>query len=215
MANTTANDWDESSPAITHARRAGAVEILSLRQGIRLRMAREHETPGASGVGGEHKQGSAKSFVAASAPTLRPDGSTSLNSGDSGRLWIDSDDGRLKYWNGSAWADIIAPATEVVLSYFHSDFNSASTPLDKTGLTNGDVYLIFIYGTVAETGGGSAYTVSITVNGVTRTIPVANHPDGTAPFMIPVVVTVSSSRIRISSASNVTEITGMTGVKIG
>lgn len=214
MANTSANDWDESSPAITHARRAGAAEILSLRQGVRLRLEREHEDIDTAGVGGEHKLGSAKAYHQATAPTLRPDGTTTLDTDDTGRLWVDSDDGTVKRWDGNSWEDIIAAANPPALTSFTEAFDTGTTPMDKTGLTNGHVYLVLIYGTTTEAGSGDAYSVSITVNSVTQTIAIANHPDGTAPFCIPFVVTVSSSRIRISAVSNITVVSAMVGIRL-
>lgn len=214
MANTTENDWDESSPAITHARRAGAAEILSLRQGVRLRMEREHEDFDPAGLGGEHLQGSAKVYRQASAPTMRPDGVTSLDSDDAGRVWVDSDDGVIKVWDGDSWESVLTPDNPPNNTSFHKDIASATVPQDQTGLTNGHVYLVFVYGTTTEASSGDAYSISITVNSVTRTITVNNHPDGTAPFMIPFVVTVTSSRIRISAASNITLLMGMTGIRL-
>lgn len=106
MANTVETDWDESSPALNQARRAGAAEILSLRQGTRLRLSREHDTLAAAGAGGTHKQGSAKLYRQAAAPTLRPDGTTPLDSNDAGRLWLDTDTKTIYVWSGSAWEEI-------------------------------------------------------------------------------------------------------------
>lgn len=219
MANTTENDWDENSPLITHPRRAGAVEILSLRKAVRKRISREHTTLGASGVGGEHKPGSAKVYAQSSPPTVRPDGITNLDSSDTGRLWFNTTTKKLLQWNGTSWEETVAaPAPSDLASFFgffHKEIHSSIVPQDETGLTNGHVYFVLVYGTTINSGDLSgSYTLSATVNGVTRTIQVANHPDGTAPWMIPFIVTVSSGRIRISAISNVDKISAMTGFRI-
>lgn len=104
MANSTEDHWDETSPTLAQPRRDGAAEINSLRKGVRKRSDREHAALVAGGLGGEHKAGSAKSFYQASAPTLRPDGSTALGADDAGRFWYESDAGVLWVWSGSAWS---------------------------------------------------------------------------------------------------------------
>ncbi len=57
---------------------------------------------------GTHKAGSAVVYAQAAAPTVRPDAVTSLAAVDIGRMWVDTDDGLLKYWTGSAWAVVKA-----------------------------------------------------------------------------------------------------------
>ena len=50
-----------------------------------------------------HKEGSARGYYASAAPTVRPDGSTSLGTSDDGRIWVDSDTNELYVWSGTAW----------------------------------------------------------------------------------------------------------------
>jgi len=99
--------WDESSPNDTTAVKDGDDEIRDLRVGTRLRIEKEHIAPAGSSAGGEHKAGSAVAYYQSSAPTTKPDGSTSLDSDDNGRLWIDSDDQVLyHYVNGSGFVQV-------------------------------------------------------------------------------------------------------------
>lgn len=217
MANTTESDWDESSPAISHARRAGAAEILSLRQGVRLRMELEHEDFETAGVGGGHRSGSAVIYHTTSTPTHKPDGNDFLDSADKGRMWIHPTTLVLKVYDGAGnWERPVAAAVDPVLSTFHKEINSASVPQDETSLTEDDVYLVLVYGTTYFSGNSDPVTVSVTVNGVTRTIESTDQPDGQAPFLLPFVVTIAAAgRVRISAHSGVTVISGMTGIKIG
>ena len=107
MHDGNGTGWDETSPKNTDAAFPyGAQEIRDLRKGLRIRMSKEHDTLAVTSAGGEHKEGSAKAYAEASAPTNRPDGTTALTSGDAGRLWVDTDDGRLNYYDGAAWAMI-------------------------------------------------------------------------------------------------------------
>jgi hypothetical protein len=218
MANTTANSWDEASPAITDPRREGAVEITSLRKAVRLRLDKEHAATLTGGVGGEHKEGSAKVYFEASAPTMRPDGTTSLSSDDAGRLWLDSDTLVLYCWDGNSWEEIV-PGTVDNIRHFEEINNSgglavASLPMTATGLTAG-TYQVVVYGTTAGSPSeSSSYDISVTCNGVTRTLTIDNHPDGTAPFSIPFTVTVTTT-CAVTATSNVSRILGMMGVRVG
>jgi len=52
-----------------------------------------------------HRAGSARAYYLSNAPTLRPDGVTSLGTNDKGRLWVSNGaTHRLKVWTGSAWS---------------------------------------------------------------------------------------------------------------
>lgn len=108
MANDSSADWDETAPAGTDFINKGDDEIRVLRAGVRERDQKEHVTNASSSAGGEHLQGSAKSFYQASAPTLRPDASTSLDSDDAGRLFVDSDDKIPYVWGGAAFQKLVA-----------------------------------------------------------------------------------------------------------
>lgn len=214
MANTTANDWDESSPALADPRKNGATEISSLRKSVRSRLAKEHVTPAGSGVGGEHLAGSAISYCQASAPTTRPDGVTSLDSDDKGRIWVDTDNFVVKVWDGSAWQNLAANATVPAIYQFEKlDGGSSPTiPLTQSGLTDG-TWMVWVEGTTINGSGSTSFTVSLTVNSITRTIVVDNVPDGTAPFSCCIQVTVSGGTISLTAASNVQRITKMLGFR--
>ena len=109
--------WSETTPADTEFVKDGAKEVRDLRKGARIRLAKEHDTPAASSVGGEHKAGSAKAYYQSSAPTTRPDGSTALTAADNGRLFVDSDDNAVYvYIHGTGFvqlaADVLAGSVE-------------------------------------------------------------------------------------------------------
>lgn len=96
----TGTNWDEVDPEDTDLVPAGAKEIRDLRIATRQRIAKEHVSPAAAGVGGEHSAGSAKGYYGGAAPTTRPDG-TALGVADAGRVWAD---GTIwKVWSGAAW----------------------------------------------------------------------------------------------------------------
>ena len=86
-------------------------ECRALKDSISVRMSNEHETfetDNSSGTEGEdfvHKAGSAKVYYQATAPTLRPDGVTALDSEDAGRKWVDSDDDKSYTWSGAEWVE--------------------------------------------------------------------------------------------------------------
>lgn len=213
MANTTAADWDESYPTNSSARNDGAREIRTLRAAVADRLEKEHAANAASTAGGEHKAGSAKIYRQAgpTGPTLRPDGTTSLDSNDAGRLWLDTSNNALYIHSGSAW---------VLLNYV--DANAASfektdahaVPYTQSGLQNG-TWMVFVYGTVTgNLNNGDPYTASLTVNSVARTFYMSNYPDGAAPFCVPMKVTVSANQVSVSAVSNIDNIEGMVGHRI-
>lgn len=109
----TGSAWSETDPQDGDPKLDGAQEIRDLRTGLRKRLEYEHTTPASSTAGGKHKQGSAKAYQQASAPTQQPDGSTALGASDAGRVWID-DTGLLKWWDGSQFSDIIVGVAETV-----------------------------------------------------------------------------------------------------
>jgi hypothetical protein len=98
---------DSSSPTL------GDDGIRSTRKEVYERAKNEHtvEEDTASDGGRlqdwNHKQGSAKVYRQSSAPTNRPNGSTTLDSNDEGRLWIDSDTDLPYYYDGSSWVEIL------------------------------------------------------------------------------------------------------------
>jgi len=215
MANTTEAHWDESSPAITDARRAGAAEITALRKAVRQRMSKEHDTLAASSVGGEHKEGSAKVYAQAAAPTKRPDGTTDLDSDDQGRLWLDTDNGVLKYWDGNSWEDIETLLTRE-LDGFEKLINVAEAdlalPYTETGLVGG-TYLITIDGCVSDVSDNAPATLSVTVNGTTRNFYIPKAAGGTPPFSLSMFVTVTTT-VSITATTNVGYLRAITGFRV-
>lgn len=213
MPNTGANDWDEGHPLITDPRRDGAGEILNLRKAVRLRLDKEHSASASSGEGGEHKQGSAVAYVSNTAPTLRPDGSTSLDSDDEGRLWYEEDTGYLHYWTGAAWTQITDGPTPQIAQFEKNNAAALpSLPFTQTGLTAG-TYLVWLYGASDYTSNTDPLTISATINGVTRTCYLANQPDGNVPFNIPFHITVTGSgECSLTATSGIAWLGSMSGI---
>ncbi len=115
-ANTDGDSWSETSPVgATETVGAGALEIRSLRAAVRQRLLKEHVAPAASNVGGEHKAGSAVSYIgdySDAYPTLRPDASTTLTADDLGRVAYNTDDGEYRVLTnhvGPVWTKIASP----------------------------------------------------------------------------------------------------------
>lgn len=109
MANDgTGANWDETDPANSALLSDGAKQVRDLRIGLRTRLAYEHTTLAGTSAGGVHKPGSAVSYVSESAPTLRPDGSTSFTSADLGRIWMKASTGALKVLTATAptWTEV-------------------------------------------------------------------------------------------------------------
>lgn len=211
MPNNSSADWDESAPIITNARRLGAQEIRFLRAAVGARLLKEHIQFDDSTVGGEHKEGSAKIYYQASAPTLRPDGSTSLDSTDEGRLWLDSDTLYLYHWNGSAWIQIGGgPSPQIAQFEVNYGDTTPSVPITQSGLTNG-TYIVFVCGASDYTSNVDPITISVTVNTITRTITLDNQPDGNVSFCIPLHVTVSAGTCSLTAVSGVDRITSLSG----
>lgn len=226
MANTSANDWDESSPLITNARRLGAGEINNLRKSVRLRADKEHVACATAGVGGEHKKGSGRPYYQSTAPTLRPDGTTALGADDAGREWIDSDDNSRYVWNGTAWVAFTDAAQSFDLPGSPGSgetWSSAlslplttpfATPLQISGLNAGK-WLVWVGGVFDGSQTGS---ISVVVNGQTRTYVTGTTVDGAVPFLMCIRCTVTSANqyIRITSVSSiVSRIESITGQFVG
>lgn len=201
MANTTEADWDESSPSLAQPRRAGALEITSLRKAVGQRLSKEHVDPAAVSVGGEHLMGSAIEYYQANAPTLRPDGATPLDTDDTGRKWIDSDTARPYVWTGSAWIVENYPTSTSFELYNAAPY---TLPFTKTGLADGK-WLVWVIGRVTVAG-----TVNFTLNSQTRTY--YNTAVG-AVISVPIIITLSTGSLSISAATDI-EIQGMIAVRI-
>jgi len=106
----TGAGWDITDPANDEAFSLGAKEIRDLRIGVGIRVDKEHVALATASVGGEHKMGSAVIYRQSADPTQKPDEATALDSDDEGRLFLDTDDGELHIYTGSAWSTIQFPA---------------------------------------------------------------------------------------------------------
>lgn len=155
MPNSDPSHWDETSPTLSQPRRDGAAEILSLRQGIRERLSKEHVAPGPSDVGGEHLAGSARSYYQTTAPTQNPDTSASLGADDAGRTWFDSDGGVLWVWTGSTWSRV---ATQGI-SFSTASVNAAQLPT-VGGWTNSTGNPVIVHLTCSRSG-STAFTAQV------------------------------------------------------
>lgn len=231
MANGGPNDWDEGAPLISDARRLGAGEILNLRKATRARINKEHDDCATGDVtlglgGGEHSPGSAKCYYQSGAPTLRPDNATALDSNDAGRIWIDSDDGSKYYWSGSAWVAFVTSqqsfdlpgspgAGETWSSALALPLTTPfATPLQVSGLNAGK-WLVWIGGVFDGSQTGS---ITVVINGQTRTYVTGTTVDGQVPFLMCVRCTVTSANhyIRITSVSSIVQrIESITGQFVG
>lgn len=105
---------------------------------------------------------------------------------------------------------------------FSNNYNPGVTSAQVTGLQAG-TYMVTVNGVLGNDGGDAGYTVTVTANGgataVQRTIPIYNHPDGTAPYAVGALVSVSSGgtlSISLSATNGHTGdiITGLTGYRI-
>jgi hypothetical protein len=123
MANTigppsTGLGWDEAAPAVGDAHGNGCLEIQDLRKGLRIRLAKEHITPAANSVGGEHKQGSAVFWIQDAEPTTRPDGVTALTNADLGRIWVDTVNNVAKVLTAIGTSNTWTPIGELLLGIY-------------------------------------------------------------------------------------------------
>lgn len=96
----------EATPAGTETPSLGDNHIRDLKLEVRSRLDQEHVILDTSSTGESiHRAGSARTYFQDAEPTLRPDGITSINSSDSGRLWVDSNDSNHLYvYDGTAGA---------------------------------------------------------------------------------------------------------------
>jgi hypothetical protein len=90
--------WDEALPANAGVVALGPIQVRETKLQFSSRMEKEHAVIAASGVGGEHKAGSAFAFYQDETPVLRPDEVTNLDVNDNGRLWINSTNNLLYFW---------------------------------------------------------------------------------------------------------------------
>ncbi len=107
--------WDtnyKNKPAGTDAPSTLDNEQRTNRTSIEVRMENEHDTfeDGTSGLASadwRHKEGSARVYYQSAEPTNQPGANgAALDSGDDGRIWIDSDIDELFFYSGSAFVSI-------------------------------------------------------------------------------------------------------------
>lgn len=102
--------------------------IREFKENLRYRLDKEHnfDFADASADQGWHTMGSAKIYVGTSEPTKRPDGTTDLDTDDTGRLLLRTDeDNSLYVWGGSSWV-LIVDNTQSVNTTSDVEFNSVT-----------------------------------------------------------------------------------------
>lgn len=225
MANTNGASWDEGVPLITSPRSNGALEIKSLRQGTNVRASKEHVAYDASSVGGEHKAGSAKCYYQAAAPTMRPDGVTNLSAADYGRLWIDSDDGSLYKYTDLGWVAFDtsvqsfdlpgSPGTDETWVQSLGTLATVALPIRVSNLNAGR-WMFWVAGVFD---GSTTGTLSITINGQTRSFTSSVTVDGDVPFLICIRASVTSGNryatITAASGLGLKRLDSFSGIFIG
>ena len=107
--------WDanfEASPDGDDNPGQGDDKIREFKLEVRKRIGNEHGdyvntaggADGSQSADWVHKKGSARAYYQSDAPTLRPDGQTSIGTNDAGRVWVSNGSDHLtKVWTGSAW----------------------------------------------------------------------------------------------------------------
>jgi hypothetical protein len=168
---TTWNQAFEDSPADSDDPSDGALRIRELKEAVQERIVKEHEFTLTDSFADQawHKEGSAKGYYKSAEPSNRPDGSTSLDSTDAGRLWVDSDDGRLYVYTGSAW-DALTPGTT------QSDEINSLTAAEIQQLANigSETISASNWGHVAAMDQDVSTTDDVTFNSVTGTVAASN-----------------------------------------
>ena len=139
--------WVTGDPLNSEPRNLGAQEIRGLRKGVALRIDKEHRAltimsnggPDLSTGGGEHISGSAMVYHQEDAPTLRPDGETTLTSADNGRLWLRISTGVMSSYAHPSWIGVTPSALTV-------DDDLATAITSSGGWTNdtGDLALVIM-----------------------------------------------------------------------
>ena len=124
-----------------------------------------------------HKEGSARGYYASGAPTVRPDGSTSLGTGDDGRIWVDSDTNELYVWSGTAW---VAAGRTPPVGTIYFQLAGKTAPATLYGGTWTDVSATYA-GCFFRAAGGSASAFAsgnqaANLSAHTHTTPSHTHP---------------------------------------
>ena len=169
----TANPF-ELSPADSDSPAEGAERIRELKETAGSLLDKEHKARDAGSVAaqGWHRSGSAIAYYAGTEPTTRPDGTTALAASDAGRLWTDSGDGTLDYWDGSSFEDLKVPEIDLIRDH-----------LDKSAdytITDTDANTVFV--TTAAT--DRTITLPTAADNAGRIITVKKVDDGTGKVII-------------------------------
>jgi hypothetical protein len=107
--------------------------IRDLKTAVFERLAQEHKMNLASGLVAEdgwHKQGSSIDYYQASAPTLRPDGVTALDSNDYGRRWVKSSDNSQWVYTASGWVNIAYATSSTIPAEMYDLVVDSNAKLD-------------------------------------------------------------------------------------
>ena len=111
--------------------------VNQTREALDERLKDEHDwdvnEPAPQTKMGMHKSGSGISYYGTVEPTLRPDGVTSLDTDDVGRLWFDSGNGQINGWNGTAWVNLSAQGIGTILRWQSSAQYSEDEVVESTG----------------------------------------------------------------------------------
>ena len=130
--SVTWNSYYETQPPGGDAPRQGDDQLRELKQAIRERFAKEHESDLDSGVlasEGYHLEGSAVGYVASSAPTTTPAGDA-LAAIDDGRIWYDDGEYLLpKVRSGNAWSPYMRDVARFTFQGSLGTGTSAGVPL--------------------------------------------------------------------------------------
>lgn len=120
------------NPVGTDNPKLGPSDIRNTKLGIMERVFKEHtkdSVGGTAALEGFHSAGSARVYVQADAPTVRPDGITTLNTDDVGRLWVDSDTTDIYYWDGDSW-ELVNYSVSALLTSLASSINAYESGAD-------------------------------------------------------------------------------------
>lgn len=118
--------WDVTIPTDSGEVSDTGLEMREIKLAMAIRQNKEHVDIGVASAGGEHEKGSAKTYYQDSYPTLRPDGVTTLNSNDSGRLLVRSGAGEfwLEVWDGTGFQKIRQADSQVTAAQVSTGFFS-------------------------------------------------------------------------------------------
>jgi hypothetical protein len=156
--------WTESfegTPAATDDPSEGDDRIRELKNTTRSIVDKEHVIDHDAGsvpaiaAQGWHREGSAVAYYQSAEPSNRPDGATSLDTDDDGRLWIDSDDGTMDFYTGSAFSDLKLPEVDLIRDHLDksADYTITDTDANTVFVTTSTSTITITLPTVADNTG--------------------------------------------------------------